>query len=125
MRLTHIQYQEMLARTMRNSKRSPAPAPSKAVEMEMDLHRQIMDFCDKAWPRWKYIRARSDQRSTIQLGAQDFTLFLPGGKVLCIECKRKGSKLSEDQIIWKKEMEMLGHVVHTVYSFEEFERLIK
>lgn len=122
MRLTTVQYQELLARTQRNRVREPSPSSGEAKEM--DLHQKIINYCDSQWPRWKYIRARSDRASTIAVGSQDFTVFLPDGRVLCIECKARGGKLSEDQIIWAKEMEMLGHAVHLVRSMDEFLQLI-
>jgi hypothetical protein len=62
------------------------------VLRESDLHTDIREYCDKQWPRWKFIEARFGQRSTIAIGFQDFTIFLPNGKVLCVECKRKGQK---------------------------------
>lgn len=101
-----------------------APAGRKpsvdAVDKEIPLHEQIMKHCDSQFPRWKYIRARSDKESTIGVGAQDFTIFLPGRKLLCVECKAKNGKLSEYQRIWIKEMEMLDHPVHLVFNFDEF-----
>lgn len=96
------------------------PQCGEAVEREIPLHNKIIKWLDSQHPRWKYIRARSDRESTIAVGAQDFTIFAPVGRTICIECKAKGGKLSTDQRIWRKEMEMLGHTVHTIWSFEEF-----
>lgn len=96
------------------------PQCGEAVEREIPLHNEIMKWLDSQYPRWRYIRARSDRESTIAVGAQDFTIFAPVGRTICIECKAKGGKLSTDQRTWHKEMEMLGHTVHTVWSFEEF-----
>lgn len=96
---------------------------SVAVAREIDLHLEIIRFCDAQWPRWKVIRARSDIRSTIAVGAQDFTIFAPG-RVLCIECKGPGGKLSAEQLAWALEMQKLGHTVHLVESFEQFLKLI-
>jgi len=94
------------------------------VNAEGKLHEQIMDWCDTQWPRVKYIHARMDQRSCIAVGAQDFTLFLPNGRTLCVECKAKSKKLEPDQRNWHKEMAMVGHKVHTVWSFEDFKSLL-
>jgi len=94
------------------------------IKRELDLHDQIIGHCQAQFPRWKYIRARPDQPSGIAVGAQDFTIFMPN-RVLCIECKRPGSKLDSDQLAWRKEMEMLGHQVHTIYSMEEFLNLTR
>jgi hypothetical protein len=40
------------------------------VSREIPLHNRIMEHCDKQWPKWKYIRARSDQPSTIAKASQ-------------------------------------------------------
>ena len=99
------------------------PCPNPATK-EGDLHDKIIEHCNRQFPRWKYIHSRMDKRSTIAVGAQDFTIFMPDGKILCIECKAKGGKLDDDQLIWRKEMEMLGHTVNVVWSFDEFLKLL-
>jgi hypothetical protein len=91
---------------------------------ESDLHDKIVEFCEQQWPRWKYIHARMDQRSTIAVGCQDFTIFAPG-RVLCVECKRVGGKLSLEQMAWHLEMERVGHRVHVIETFEQFLKLIR
>lgn len=98
---------------------------AEKVRRELDLHKQIMDYCDAQWPRWKYIRARSDLPSTIAVGAHDFTIFAPGGRTILIECKRGDGKLSSDQLAWAKELSLLGHQVEVVRSFEEFLGIVK
>lgn len=120
MSMSQFQYEQLLARTERNRLRDVKQAIGEAVSQEMDLHDGIMRHCDQQWPRWKYIRHRPDRPSGIQLGAQDFTCFLPDGRVLCIECKSKTGKLSDDQLIWRAEMAQLGHTVHEVRSMEHF-----
>jgi hypothetical protein len=101
----------------------PTPAIGREIkgkiERELKLHDDIIRYCNAQWPRWKYIHARTDQRPTIAVGCQDFTIFAPG-RVLCIECKRADGKPDHDQLIWHKEMEMLGHTVHIVRSLSEF-----
>jgi len=121
--ISTAQFQEMLARSERYSGR--LPKPSEPVEKEATLHRQIMDWCNGQWPRWKFIHARTDQRSTIQIGSHDLTVFGPFPKCLLIECKTKTGKLSEDQLIWKAEMSQLGWTVEVVRSMGEFLTLIK
>lgn len=108
------------AMEMRLRKPQRASHPD-AVERESDLHQQIVDWAKAQWSRVMLIRARMDKMSTIAVGAHDITAFLPGGKVMCIECKSKGSKLRPEQLAWKLEMERLGHTVHVVYSFAEFQ----
>lgn len=103
-------------------------APSEAAEREVGkggLQEQIRQWCFAQWPRWKLIQARSDQPSTIALGANDMTIFAPGGRILLVECKAKGGKISLDQAAWIKELEILGHTVHVVWSFDEFLSLVQ
>ena len=106
--------------------RKPDPtAPPNAVERESKLHEEIMRHCDHQWPRWKYIHCRMDRESTIAVGAPDFVIALPGGRVIWIECKAKDGKRSVEQLAWATQMEMLGHTVHLVRSFEEFLELAR
>jgi len=84
------------------------------------LQERIAAHCRAQWPRWKFIQARPDRKSTIAEGCQDFTVFLPGGRLLCVETKAKGEKRSPAQLAWAKEMEMLGHKVDVVYSLGQF-----
>lgn len=128
MGISSHQFQEMLARTQRNMKRKP-PAdidferPFEAVTNEVGrdgLHQKIIEHCDKQWPRWKYIHSRTDRKSTIGVGVHDFTVYLPKGRILNVECKAKDTKLTEEQAIWIKELEMLEHPVHIVRSLAEF-----
>lgn len=117
-------YSDYLNMQARVKKPEPA-APDDAVTSERGLHLEIIKFCDAQWPRWKYIRSRMDKRSTIAVGSQDFTIFMPKKRTLCVECKRKGEKPTAEQQIWHKEMEMLGHEVKTIYSMEQFLEAIK
>lgn len=131
MGISSHQYREMLERTERNMKRS-APRdidferPFQGCDREVGkggLHEKIKEHCDKQWPRWKYITSRTDQKSTIGVGIHDFTIYLPGGKTLNIECKTKDGKLTEEQAIWIHELRMLEHPVHIVRSLEEFKAI--
>ena len=96
------------------------PSACHGEKLEMPLHDKIMAHCAAQFPRWLYIRARSDMASTIAVGAQDFTIFLPGGRVLCVECKSATGKCSPEQAGWHFEMQRLGHQVYVVRSFGEF-----
>jgi len=91
-----------------------------AVSDELKLHDDIIAFCNSQSPRWKYIHARTDQKSTIAKGACDFVIFLPNGRFVCIECKSRTGKWSTDQLAWKMEMERIGHTVHECRSMQEF-----
>lgn len=98
--------------------------PEGAAPLEIPLHNRIIKHCREQWPAWKYIHANPVVKSTIGKGCQDFTLFLPSGRILCVECKARDEKPDKDQLIWHKEMEMLGHTVHVVRSFDEFLKLL-
>lgn len=123
-----IAMQERLNRGKKTPTPPPEVLPTKAeryaVSDELQLHDEIISYCNKQFPRWKYIHANPSQKSCIAVGAQDFTLFMPGGKLLCIECKAKGGKWSIEQMAWRKEMEMLGHTVVEIVSMQEFFKLI-
>lgn len=123
MPISQAEYIAMLQRTQKPSR--DHLFTGDGVERESKLHDQIIAHCNSRWPRWKYIHARMDKRSTVAVGSQDFTIFLPNGRTVCIECKKKGEKPDADQLAWHKEMEMLGHVVHVVYSEEQFFEVVK
>jgi len=89
------------------------------------LQAKIIAWCESQWPRWKYIQARNDKKSTIALGAQDFTVFGPFPLCLCIETKSKTGKLSEAQRDWAFEMSRLGWKVHLIRSMDEFLSIAK
>jgi hypothetical protein len=98
----------------------------KAAERETGhggLQERILDFCAAQWPKWKVIRARPDQPSTIAKGCHDLTVFLPGRHTLLVECKANAEKLSPYQLIWKHELGMLDHDVPIVRSLEQFKAL--
>lgn len=90
------------------------------LRSERQLHEKIIEYCNTQWPKWKYIRARMDQRSTIGNGVHDFTVFMPGGKIIFFECKHGDNKLEKDQLIWKTELELLGHTVPVIRTMGEF-----
>jgi hypothetical protein len=94
------------------------------VALESALHAQIRDYCNGRWPKWKFIEARFGCKSTIAIGCQDFTIFMPDCRMLLIECKRKGQKMSKEQMAWSKEMKMLGHEVYIVRDMKEFKQAI-
>lgn len=123
MPFSSLEFQAMQERANRGMKNKPLSVPDKtssAVEREIPLHNKIIAYCDSHWPPWCYIHANPAKKSTIGKGVNDFTVFLPGGKVFCAEIKTKDGKLDADQLIWRKKMEMLGHTIHVIRSLEEF-----
>jgi hypothetical protein len=121
--ISRAQYELMQARTGAGGKASSTP--SAEPPKEEHLHFQIIQYCNSQWPRWKFIRARMDMISTIACGCQDFTIFLPGGKILCVECKRKGGKLSVAQLAWANEMSKVGQTVFVITTINEFMDVVK
>lgn len=95
------------------------------VAHEKELHEQIIAWCDLQWPKVKYRHSRMDKATREELGTEDFTLFLAGGKTLHVEAKNNRGKLTPEQQAWKAQMEMLGHQVWTVRSFEDFLALVR
>ena len=108
MRLTPEQFATLQAR------RNSAP-----VEREADLHQQILDFCRQQEPQWVCIHSRMDAATTTDRGVPDFVILAPG-RVLLVECKRRGGKLSIHQQAWHKRAAAVGHRVVTVTSLREF-----
>lgn len=96
-----------------------------AVEKESDLHDEIIKFCNSEWPRLKYVHSQMNKKTTVGIGVPDFVIALPRGNTLYCECKRKGSKPTTEQLGWAKEMSMLGHTVHFVWSFQEFMSIVE
>lgn len=89
------------------------------VEREADLHAQILDYCHRQEPQWVAIHSRMDAATTTDRGVPDFVILAPG-RVLLVECKRRGGKLSIHQQAWHKRAEAVGHRVVTVTSLREF-----
>lgn len=104
----------------RTAIKTPVMSRSDEVLDEEQLADDVLAFCDAQWPRWKILRARRDKPSTIPVGCQDDTVFASGGRVFLLELKKKGGKPDADQLIWHKELEMLGHKVHVIRSMTEF-----
>jgi hypothetical protein len=88
------------ARKAMNAPTSEEVGERVAVKLEKELHDQFQQWC--AVNDIDFIHARMDQRSTIRKGHPDFTL-LRDGRGCCIEFKRPGGKLSDDQtkVIWR------------------------
>lgn len=102
----------------------PPDAPSRAEQLESDLAGAIRAYCVTQWPRWKIIAARSDKPSTLEVGAHDMTVFLPGNVTAKLELKAKDGKVKPAQAAWAAELRALGHKVHVVRSMEEFHAAI-
>lgn len=115
--ITHADY---LAMKRRVEAQKPEPTAAKDDAPEVLLHNEIIAYCNSQWPRWKFKHNNPAKKSTDTKGSEDFTIFMPGNRTVHIECKREGTKQDHDQLVWAKELELLGHKVHVVRSFSEF-----
>ena len=103
------------------NQRGPAldePESKNGVEREADLHNSIIAHCRAN--RWYFVHSRTDKSTTQAKGVADFILFLPKGRVVCIECKRKGGKLSPEQNIVRHVLRALEHDYFVVFDFAQF-----
>jgi VRR-NUC domain-containing protein len=62
------------------------------------------------------INPRSDKASTIRCGHPDYTIFLPNARMLLLEMKVAGGRLSEEQLKCIELLSELGYVVEIPYS---------
>src|SRR6185369_6092636 len=95
-------------------------SPQDAVDREDKLHQEIIAYCGKKWPRWKFRHARMDRKTTEEIGTEDFTIFADRNRTFHFECKAKGKKRSIEQLGWAMQMRYLGHEVHCVESMSQF-----
>jgi hypothetical protein len=118
--ITEFQFEQMQARLGRPATIAERPATIAGQPLEKKLHRDIIDHCDKQWPRWKYIHSRTDKPTRNEPGVPDFVIALPQGRTLYVEAKRPGQKPSLAQLGWHAEMAKLGHTVYVVHDLKEF-----
>jgi hypothetical protein len=124
MTFTTADYMTMEAR-LRGKRVTQTASSHKPVEREVTLHEKIIKHCQSQWPVWKFRHARTDKRTTEEIGVEDFTIFLPGGKTLHVEVKARDEKQKKEQLIWAKQLEMLEHRVFVVRDWESFLELTK
>jgi len=98
------------------------PKKMKAVR-ESEIHRQINQECHRRG--LLAFHGAMHKRSARTPGEPDYTVLLPGGKVLLVEVKTKSGNLSDDQERVAAHAWQLGHKVHVVRSFVEFHDLVK
>jgi hypothetical protein len=63
-----------------------------------------------------FVNPRPDQKSTIAEGHPDYTIFLPHGRLLMLEMKVPGGRLSPQQIARIEELRAIGHRVEIAWS---------
>jgi len=95
------------------------PSPHEAADaLESVLHEKILEYANSRG--WAVVHSRMDRRATVGIGTPDFILGANGGITYWIECKRKGSKPTTEQLGRILMLKLLGHRAEIVYSFEEF-----
>ena len=90
---------------------------SAPCEREADLHDEIIALCRRRG--WYYVHSRMDRRSTIGVGTPDFAIALPGGKMVWLECKRRGGKATPAQLAAIAQLRRLGHTAFVVDNLED------
>lgn len=116
MRLTETEYQILL---MRNPKAQLLPPkPGTAARRESDLHDDIKNECNRRG--WIALHGSMAHRAHRTIGEPDFVILADGGRLILIEAKAAGGKLSSEQAALHAWASKLGHTVHVVRSLEEF-----
>lgn len=90
---------------------------SGGVELESELHRQIIEECKRRG--WLAVHSRMDAPTTTQLGVADFIILAPN-RVLLIEAKSRTGKRTPAQLGFAMWAEKLGHKVHLVRCLSDF-----
>lgn len=107
----------------KNAPSSPVAGFSADAGPESDLHDKIAAECKRRG--WLAVHSRMDKRATNQIGTPDFIIARPGGRILWIEAKSKGRKLTPEQAATIHWLKNLGHDAHAVWSFEQFIEIVR
>jgi len=119
----------MQARLARPS--SPSPGGEGRGEggqsppLEKNLHRQIMDYCDAQWPRWKYIHSRMDKSTATNPACRISPSSCPKIKKTRHRSQTARRETFPRTTDWHAEMDRLDHTVHLVYSFDDFLSILR
>lgn len=90
---------------------------------ESEIHKQISQECHRRG--LLAFHGAMHKKSARTPGEPDYTVLLPGGRVLLVEVKTASGNLSEAQERVAARAWQLGHKVHVVRKFEEFRDLVK
>lgn len=144
MRMTQQKVDEHEARMA--AARGNTTLPSKPINREAELHKQIKDFCAQQFPQWVCLHGSTAHKTHRTIGEPDFVvaaqrkisqpLYDQFGQihgyatrteplVVFVECKRPGGKLSPEQQGMRLMLEKLGHKLHVVESMDEFLEVVK
>lgn len=113
---TDAQYAAFMARQMTPD--SPIIRPlTPALDHESDLHDHILTYCRAKG--WLAVHSRMDKRTTYAVGTSDFIIVTPK-TVLFIECKRRGAKMTTEQLAFRAQILKLGWPHAVVHNMDEF-----
>jgi hypothetical protein len=93
---------------------------------ERDTERKIHDDIESYLRRNRipYDHSRMDKKSTNKLGDPDFKVYVRN-RVLFMEIKKPGGKLSEDQKTRIAELKAAGNEVYLCFSYDEARKRIE
>lgn len=89
---------------------------------EQAIHHDIISFLRRNCI--PYDHSRMDRKSTNTLGHPDFSIYMHN-RVLFLEIKKQGGKLSEEQIKRIEHLGASGNTVFTCYSYDSSIEKIK
>ena len=90
---------------------------------ESEIHKQVAAWCRRH--KINCSSSRMDKPTGRPPGEHDFTIWVPGGKPLCIEAKTATGVLSDDQEEWIASQWVNGYKVHVIRSYVEFLDLVR
>lgn len=114
--ITTADFQKMLARNPKVS--TLPPAKGTAARKESDLHDAIKSECSRRG--WIALHGSMAHRAMRTIGEPDFVILADHGRLILVEAKAAGGKLSSEQAALHAWASKLGHTVHVVRSLEEF-----
>lgn len=119
-RLTKAEFEFLTARKPSMLAQVSKPEPAKP-QRESELHKQIQQECHRrGFPMLHGAMHRKTHRTA---GEPDFAIIIPPyGRVMFVEAKAKGGKLSEDQLRFHEKAKAAGNQVYTVTSLDDFKR---
>jgi len=83
--------------------------------LEREEHKKFLGYLERNL--FAYHHARTDRRTTDNLGVPDFLIGCRIG--LAIEFKRRGGRLSPEQEVWRRRHETRGGIYYVVCSYQE------